>query len=554
MINQWYKNAIVYGLDVKTYKDSDGDGIGDFQGLIGRLDYLASLGVTCLWLLPFHPSPKQDDGYDVCDYYNVDPLLGNLGDFVQLIHEADQRGIRILMDLVVNHTSIEHPWFQEARKDRNSKYRDYYVWTDEPKENKQKVMFEGIEESIWKWVEETDSYYLHRFFKEQADLNMANPAVREEVLKIAGFWLKLGVSGFRLDASHIITDTVDVEHIDFGNLHQFFSQLRDFVDERNPNAVLLGEANVPPEELQSYFGDDNGNGNDRIHMLFNFLANKHTYLAFARKEGAALNMGLRLYEHLEIGHWINFIRHHDELNLELLSEQEREEVMDVFAPEEHMRIFGHGIRRRLAPMMMGDMSRIKFAYALIFALPGTPLLSYGEEIGMGDELELKGRDSVRTPMQWANEKNGGFSTAPEKELYRPVIDQGNYSYAHINVRDQQRKPDSFLNWIASLIRFRRQNSVIGFGKWAIVPADSNRITAVYYEKPDGCLLVVYNFSDRAVEASLTPGFIPRKLEDVFCEASYQDKPRLDKLALNPYGWRWIQVLEKEEGQTNENSE
>lgn len=545
MINQWYKNAIVYGLDVKTYKDSDGDGIGDFQGLISRLDYLASLGITCLWLLPFHPSPKADDGYDVADYYNVDPDLGNMGDFVQLIHEADQRGIRIIMDLVVNHTSIEHPWFREACKDRDSKYRDYYVWADEPKENKEKIMFEGKEDSIWEYVEETNSYYLHRFFAEQADLNMANPAVRQEVLKIMGYWLKLGVSGFRLDASHIITDTVDVEHIDFGNLHQFFNEVRDFLDERNPNAVLLGEANVPPEELRSYFDDGDGDANDRIHMLFNFLGNKHIFLAMARKEGKALNKGLRLYEELKLGHWVNFIRHHDELNLEMLNDQEQEEVMNVFAPEENMRMFGHGIRRRLAPMMMDDMARIKLVYALVFGMPGTPLLSYGEDICMGDDLNLEGRESVRTPMHWANTQNGGFSTAPKEKLYRPVIDSGNYSYEHINVRDQQRNPDSFLNWLASLIRLRRQNPVIGFGKWAIVPTDSNRVTAIYYEKPDCCLLVVYNLCDEALETTLTPPFKPQKLEDTFGDSRYEAKPSLDKLRLNPYGYRWIQVLEQE---------
>jgi maltose alpha-D-glucosyltransferase / alpha-amylase len=544
MSKNWYKNAIVYGIDVKVFKDSDGDGIGDLQGVISKLDYLASLGVTCVWLMPFYPSPKADNGYDVADYYNVDPELGTLGDFVELIDKADQLGIRVIIDLVVNHSSIEHPWFKSARKSRDSKYRDFYVWNDDPEDNEERVLLEGFEDSIWEYVEETDSYYLHRYFKEQADLNIPNPEVRNEILRIMNFWLKLGVSGFRIDAAHVITDSEDVDHTDYGNLHEFFSDMRSFMDERFPTGVLLGEASVGPDELEAYFkveGEDKG----RMHLLFNFLSNKYTMLAFARKKGETLSEGLKLYKPIALSHWLNFVRHHDELNLDLLDEEETQEVYDAFAPEEDMRIL-NGVRRRLPPMLRNDRKRIELMYALIFSLPGTPLISYGEEIGMGDDLSLSGRNSVRTPMQWSDEENGGFSTASRDKHYRPIIDSGDYSYEKINVRNQQADPDSLLNLISRLINVRRQNPVIGTGDWDVVRADSEKVVAVWYEAPEATLLVVHNLSDEEVSVKLFPEFVPKKLSDIFYDSEYEGETSLDDLKLNGYGYRWIQVMEKEE--------
>jgi maltose alpha-D-glucosyltransferase / alpha-amylase len=544
MSKNWYKNAIVYGIDVKVFKDSDGDGTGDLQGVISKLDYLASLGITCIWLMPFYPSPKADNGYDVADYYNVDPELGTLGDFVELIDKTDQLGIRVIIDLVVNHSSIEHPWFKSARKSRDSKYRDFYVWNDDPEENKEKVMLDGFEDSIWEYVEETDSYYLHRYFKEQADLNIPNPEVRHEILRIMNFWLKLGVSGFRIDAAHVITDSEDVDHIDYGNLHDFFSDMRSFMDEAFPTGVLLGEASVGPDELEAYFKDESGD-KGRMHLLFNFISNKYTMLAFARKKGETLAEGLKLYKPIELSHWLNFVRHHDELNLDLLDEEETQEVYDAFAPEEDMRIL-NGVRRRLPPMLRNDRKRIELMYALVFSLPGTPLISYGEEIGMGDDLSLSGRNSVRTPMQWSDEENGGFSTASREKQYRPIIDSGDYSYEKINVRNQQADPDSLLNFISRLINIRRQNPVIGTGEWDVVRTKNEEVVATCYEAPEATLLVVHNLSDEEVSVKLSPEFIPKKLNDIFCDRAYEGEASLDDLKLNGYGFRWIQVLEKEE--------
>ena len=544
MILPWYKNAIIYTLDVKIFNDGDGDGIGDFRGLISKLGYLASLGINCLWLLPFYPSPKRDNGYDVKDYYNIDPPLGNLGDFVQFMLEAEQRGIRVIVDLVVNHTSTEHPWFLSAKSSRDSPFRDYYIWDDEPKEDEEKIMFEEIEDSIWEYSEKTDSYYLHSYFKEQANLNIANPEVRNEILKIMDFWLKLGVSGFRIDAAHVVSDPVDVAHIDFGNLHKFFSAMRNLLDSRDPEAVLLGEASVDQEELEKYFKGENEN--PRMHMLFNFLSNKHLFLAFARQDGNSLRKGLQLYRPIHLSHWVNFVRHHDELNLELLDEFERKEVWDAFAPKEEMRMFGHGIRRRLPPMLKGKRERMQLFYAITFSLPGTPLLSYGEEIGMGDDLSLKGRESVRTPMQWSAERNAGFSAAPKEELYRPVIDKGDYDYEKINVRDQQRDPDSFLNWIRRLIVMRKLCPVIGNGSWYIMKPSDHRVTALCFEDNETTLVVVFNLSEVEVRVKILSDFIISKVANIFEDSLYEEETNLQDLKLKPSGFRWIQVLEKED--------
>lgn len=417
----WYKNAIIYSLDVETFMDGNGDGVGDFIGLTKRLNYLSGLGVTCLWLLPFYPSPNRDNGYDVMDYYNVDPRLGTLGDFVEFMHQAREHGIRVIIDLVVNHTSDQHPWFQSARADKNSKYRDYYVWSNNPpKDTKDKIVFPGVQEGIWEYDEQAGAYYLHRFYKEQPDLNTANPEVREEIRKILGFWLELGVSGFRIDAAPFLIEPLGIEDAKLEELRSLLPEMREFVSQRRGDAVLLAEANVPPDQIPVYFGDG-----DKMHMLFNFLLNQYMFLALARKQAAPLIEGLKLLpDSPHIGQWVNFVRHHDELTLDRLTKDKQEEIFAAFAPDENMQIYGHGIRRRLPPMLGGDRRRLELVYSLLFSLPGTPLLRYGEEIGMGDDLSLEGRTSVRTPMQWSSEPNGGFSTAQQDALPQPVISQG----------------------------------------------------------------------------------------------------------------------------------
>ncbi|SFD97530.1 alpha-amylase family protein [Nitrosomonas sp. Nm166] len=538
----WYRNAIFYSLDVKVFYDSNGDGIGDLQGVIQKLNYINSIGYGCIWLLPFYPSPKLDNGYDVKDYFNVDPLLGSLDDFSQLIDEASKRGIRIIIDLVINHTSVEHPWFLDAQNSRDSKYRHFYIWDDDPKSDETSIRTRDVRE-IWEYSEKTNSYYLHEYFKHQADLNLANPEVVSEVIKIMEFWLELGVSGFRIDAAHAVTNPVDVEHIDFGNLHTLFEKMNDLLKEKYPDAILLGEADVPPDELPAYFLSSDGR--PRLHMLFNFISNKHTFLAFARNSGITLTKMLGLYHGIEkASYWLNFGRHHDELNLELLSESERKEVLSTFAPDENMRVFSHGIRRRLPPMLNNEIKRMKLFYAVIFGLPGAPLVYYGEEIGMGDDLDLEERNSVRTPMQWSDETNAGFSTCSYEKLYRPVISEGEFSYRKVNVLDQQNHPDSFLSFFCHLIKIRKQNSIISKGNLDVMQPDSEKVAAWSFKYKETLLMAVYNLSSDKIKTSFTTDIIPFRMIPILEDEQYGDEVDLSEFNLNPYGFRWVQIFTK----------
>jgi maltose alpha-D-glucosyltransferase/alpha-amylase len=540
MKNLWYKDAIIYSLDVETFMDGNGDGIGDFIGLTKRLNHLAGLGVTCLWLLPFYPSPNRDNGYDVMDYYNVDPRLGTLGDFVEFMHQARDRGIRVIVDLVVNHTSIQHPWFQSARSDKSSEYRDYYVWSDDPpKDPNVKLIFPGVQESIWEYDEQAGAYYLHRFYKEQPDLNIANPEVREEIRKIMGFWLELGVSGFRVDAAPYLIEPLGIEDAKLKHLHSILPQMREFISEQRGDAVLLAEANVEPDKIPLYFGDG-----DRMNMLFNFLLNQYMFLALAREQAAPIIEALKtIPDTPSTGQWLNFLRHHDELNLNQLAKEEQEEIFAAFAPDETMQIYGHGIRRRLAPMLGGDRHRLELAYSLLFSLPGTPLLRYGDEIGMGDDLSLEGRTSVRTPMQWSNTQNGGFSTAPQDALTRPVISEGEYGYQQINATTEQRDPNSLLNWIERLIRIRQQCPELGRGKWCILETDEPSVFAHCCEWEGNTVLAVHNLAKQPCTVSLkSKDFKPKHLMELFANRQYEPfDGHSSSIELDAYGYRWFRA-------------
>jgi maltose alpha-D-glucosyltransferase / alpha-amylase len=537
MQDQWYKNAIAYSLDVETFMDSDGDGVGDFQGLTHCLDHLAGLGITCLWLLPFYPSPNRDNGYDVMDYYNVDPRLGTLGDFVEFMYQARERGIRVLVDLVVNHTSIQHPWFQAARVDKNSKYRDYYVWTDKPTECHVEPVFPDVERSVWEYDETAQAYYLHHFYKEQPDLNIANPAVQAEIYKIMGFWLELGVSGFRIDAAPFLIKGIGIEGADEKCLQNFLSNMREFVSSRSLDAILLAEANVTPDKFSMYFGEG-----DRMHMLFNFLLNRHMFLALARQEAAPLIDGLKSIPKIPpVGQWLNFVRNHDELDLSGLSSEELEEVFAAFAPEENMRSFGRGIRRRLPPMLEGNCHRIEMTYSLMFSLPGTPMLRYGDEIGMGDDLSLEGRESVRTTMQWSDEPNGGFSTTPEQNLAKPTISQGDYAYKHVNVATEQRDPNSLMNWMERLIRIRKQCPEFGRGEWQILETNEPCVFAHCCEWQGRAIIAVHNLADKECVAAVKTDKYKHLIE-LFCDRQYEPiDGELLSIPLSPYGYRWFRV-------------
>ncbi len=536
MQNLWYKNAIFYSLDVETFMDSDGDGVGDFQGLTKCLDHLSGLGITCLWLLPFYPSPNRDNGYDVMDYYNVDSRLGTLGDFVQFMHQASDRGIRVLVDLVVNHTSNQHPWFQQARSNKHSKYHDYYVWSENPPKTKpEQIIFSGVEDSLWEYDEQADASYLHHFYKEQPDLNIANPAVREEIYKIMGFWLQLGVSGFRIDAAPFLINPLGISGCP--DLETFLKDMREFITSRRGDAILFAEANVSSEKIPVYFG----NG-DRCQMLFNFLLNQYMFLALARKDSQTLLEGLKSLPDIpNIGQWLNFVRHHDELNLDLISDSERQEIFQAFAPEKNMQIFGKGVRRRLPPMLKGDRRRIELTYSLLFSLPGIPLLRYGEEIGMGEDLSLEGRNSVRTVMQWSDAPNGGFSTASSDVLTRPAIKEGEYGYQRVNVADQQRDRNSLINWMEHIIRIRKQCPEFGCGKWQILETDQPCVFAHCCKWEGKSAIALHNLGDRSCTVTLKSDEY-NHLIDIFGDSQYEPLDiNLPSIPIEAYGYRWFRV-------------
>jgi maltose alpha-D-glucosyltransferase / alpha-amylase len=542
MRDLWYKRAIVYSVDVETFMDSNGDGVGDFPGLIQRLDYLDRLGVTCLWLLPFFPTPNRDNGYDVTDYYGVDARLGTLGDFVEFMHEAGERGMRVVIDLVVNHTSKEHPWFQQARRDPESRYRDFYVWSKEkPKDNEGNV-FPDQEDGIWSYDDEAGMYYLHRFYHHQPDLNVASEDVRQEIKKIMGFWVALGVSGFRVDAAPFLIEHTGIEaaDVDVEEPYEYLRDMRDFLSLRKGDAVLLAEANVAMDEILEYFGEEG----DKLHMLFNFMLNQHVFLALARQEAEPLVRGWKAPPDIPArGQWANFLRNHDELDLGRLDEKEREEVFSAFGPEEEMQLYQRGIRRRLPPMFGGDRRRMEMAYSLMFSLPGTPVLWYGEEIGMGDDLSLEERNSVRTPMQWSDDRNGGFSQAAGGNTIRPVVSEGDFAYQRVNVTDQRRDPGSLLNWVERVIRTRKECPEFGWGTCSLVETGHPTVFAHCCEAEGKVVLAVHNLADRECEVELGLDVPERShLVDLLGDEKYEPVQKGGfSVPLQPYGYRWLRV-------------
>ncbi|CAA7616901.1 alpha-amylase family protein [Magnetospirillum sp. UT-4] len=534
----WYKNAVVYSLDVETFMDADGDGTGDFRGLIDRIDHFETLGVTCIWLQPFFPSPNRDDGYDITDYYGVDPRLGNLGDFAEFAHQLGQRGIRLILDLVVNHTSDRHPWFLQACADAGSPYRDYYVWSrDEPAGADTGMVFPGQQERTWTWNEQAGAWYFHRFYAQQPDLNIANPAVRDEILRIMGFWLRLGISGFRVDAAPFLIELAGAPAEQGRALYSFLADMRQFVSWRAADAVLLAEANVAADSIEQYFG-----AGHRMNVLFNFLVNQALFLALARREAAPLAAALDgLPGPGPTGAWANFLRTHDELDLGRLAAEEREQVFAAFGPDPDMQIYGRGIRRRLATMMDGDPGRQAMAFSLMFTLPGLQVIRYGDEIGMGDDLSLEAREAVRTPMQWSDAANGGFSRAPADGLIRPVIASGRYGCSRVNVRGQLHDPDSLLNIVSRLIRMRRSCPEIGLGECRVVTADRPGIFALRFHWRDRDLLAVHNLAAEACEAELDmdPFGDGQAVELIGAPPSRPLAGRT--VPLGPYGYRWFRV-------------
>lgn len=539
MNKHWYKNAVIYCLDIESFLDSNDDGIGDFPGLRQQLNYIANLGANCIWILPFYDTPNKDNGYDVRDYYQVDKRLGDLGHFAELLDTAEEYGIRVIIDLVANHTSDEHFWFQKARKDKKSPYRDYYIWSEKkPKDDGEHAIFgEKQGHSNWRYDRKAKAYYYHTFYPHQPDLNVANPQVQKEIMRVMHFWLKLGVSGFRIDAAPHMVRKKGTEKFE-GDPHDVFRKFRELVEEQKKDAILLAEVDVDPKNYKDFFGDE-----DQMHMLFNFYINNYLFLAFARGEATPLIKALNnLPNNPKHAQMANFLRNHDELDLERLTDKEREEVYKAFAPDENMRIFDRGIRRRLASMLGNDRKRIELAYSLLLSLPGTPVIRYGQEIGMGEDLSLEGRSSVRTVMQWTNDKNGGFSNAPGKKLIRPTISKGTYGYEKVNVIDQQRDPSSLFNWMDRAVNSRKETPEFGWGECEIIEVNNPKVMVHSCKNNGGLAIAIHNFSDEEQTVKLKTK-LPEGMMEVFADKRYdQLNSKIKKITVSPYGYRWLRKI------------
>ncbi len=537
----WYKNAIIYCLSVATFMDSDGDGVGDFRGLVRRLDYLQGLGVTAIWIMPFQPSPQRDDGYDIADYYGVDPRYGTLGDFVEFTHGCKQRGIRVLIDLVVNHTSDQHPWFQAARRDPKSKYRDWYVWSaKKPPHATDGVVFPGVQTTTWTRDPVAKQYYFHRFYDFQPDLNTANPLVQAEILKIMGFWLQLGVSGFRMDAVPFVIAEKGAGVTKPAEQYDMLRAFREFMQWRQGDAVVLAEANVLPGTDMEYFGASG----ERLQLMFNFQVNQTLFYALATGDAEPLATALEATkDRPQTAQWAMFLRNHDELDLGRLSSHQRKRVFDAFAPAPGMQLYGRGIRRRLAPMLQGDRRRLELAYSLMLTLPGTPVIRYGDEIGMGDDLDLPERNCARTPMQWSGERQGGFTNGDDPPL--PIIGHGPYGYAHVNVAAQRHDPSSMLNWMERMLRMRKEVPEIGWGDFAILECGRPSVFAIRYSWRNNAVVFVHNLDAEHQEVRVAPGvhglhdgLLVNLLSD---DDSLPDKDGAHCILMEPYGYRWFRV-------------
>jgi maltose alpha-D-glucosyltransferase/alpha-amylase len=537
----WYKNAIFYCLSVGTYMDSNADGIGDFRGLMRRLDYLSGLGITAIWLMPFQKSPGKDDGYDICDYYNVNPAFGSLGDFVEFTHGAAQRGIRVIIDLVVNHTSNEHPWFQEARRDPNSKYRDWYVWSKKrPAGSNKGMVFPGVQKSTWTRDPVAKQWFFHRFYDFQPDLNTSNPAVQAEILKIMGFWIQLGVSGFRMDAVPFVIGTKGPDVSKPLEQYDMLRAFGEFLQWRVGDSIVLAEANVLPRTDMEYFGD----AGDRMHMMFNFQVNQNLFYALAIADTRPLARAMqKTKKRPASGQWGVFLRNHDELDLGRLTEKQRQRVFAAFGPNKEDQLYDRGIRRRLAPMLGGDRRRLELAYSLMFTLPGTPVMRYGDELGMGDDLSLPERTCGRTPMQWSTEPNGGFSKSDKPIV--PVISDGPYGFEHVNAAEQRRETNSMLNWSERIIRMRKEVPEIGWGDFEIVKTGDRAVLGVRYDWRNNSVLFLHNLAREPREIEFHTGIKGKGgahlINLLTVDHSQAGKNGKHRVCLEGYGYHWYRL-------------
>ena len=541
----WYKDAIIYELHIKAYFDSNDDGVGDFHGLAEKLDYLQDLGVTAVWLLPFYPSPQRDDGYDIADYLNVNPAYGSIPDFRNFVREAHRRGLKVITELVVNHTSDQHPWFQRARQAKpGSSHRDYYVWSDtDQKYRGTRIIFTDTETSNWTWDPVAQAYYWHRFFSHQPDLNFDNPAVLRSVLKAMGFWLDMGVDGLRLDAVPYLIEREGTNNENLPETHAVLRQLREWLDENYSNRMLLAEANQWPEDVLPYFG----NG-DECHMAFHFPLMPRIYMALAQEDRHPIADIMRQTPEIpENCQWAVFLRNHDELTLEMVTDRERDYLWQFYAAERQARI-NVGIRRRLAPLMENDRRKIELLNSLLMSMPGTPVLYYGDEIGMGDNIFLGDRNSVRTPMQWSPDRNGGFSRADPARLYLPAIMDPVYGYQAVNVEAQQRNASSLLNWMRRMIALRKAYQCFGRGTLTFLYPGNRKVLAYMRQYGTETVLCVANLSraTQAVELDLSSfkGRVPVEMLGGTAFPPVGELPYF--VTLSPYGFFWFLLREEAE--------
>jgi len=535
----WYRDAIIYEIHLRAFNDSNGDGIGDFPGLLQKLDYLQDLGVTTVWLLPFYPSPLKDDGYDISDYTSVNPDYGTLDDFREFLEQAHRHKLRVITELVINHTSDQHPWFQQARSSRDNPRRDWYVWSaTDDRYRGVRVIFKDTELSNWAWDPVSKSYYWHRFFSHQPDLNYDHPAVREEMWKVLKFWRDMGVDGFRVDAVPYLVEREGTSCENLPETHEVVKFLRRRLDENYSQNFLLAEANQWPRDVRPYFGDG-----DEFHMAFHFPLMPRMFMAVKLEDRKPLVDILEQTPEIPPAcQWGIFLRNHDELTLEMMSDEERAYMYDVYALDKSTRL-NHGIRRRLAPLMENDRRRLELMNGMLMSLPGSPILYYGDEIGMGDNIHLGDRNGVRTPMQWSADRNAGFSAADPERLYLPLISNPVYGYHIVNEEAQRHSDHSLLSWTKRLIRVRQSCRAFGRGQIELLRPPNHRVFAYIRELGNEKVLVVNNLSSaaQAVELDLTKfqGHIPIEM------FGGNPFPRIGRLpyplTLGPYDFYWFRL-------------
>ena len=531
----WYKSAIFYELYVRAFKDSNADGWGDLKGVTEKLDYLQDLGVDAIWLLPISPSPLRDDGYDVSDYYGILPQYGNMDDFRELVRLAHERSLKMIVELVPNHTSDQHPWFQASRDPNHAehkKYKDYYVWSDTDQRYKEaRIIFLDTEKSNWTFDPVRKQFYWHRFFSHQPDLNYDNPEVQREMLRVVQFWIDQGADGIRVDAPPYLFEREGTNCENLPETHAFLKRLRAFVDAYAPGTMLLSEANQWPEDVIQYFGDG-----DEMHMNFHFPLMPRLYMALAKADRTPIVEILARTPPLpEICQWGTFLRCHDELTLEMVTPEERQWMWETYAPQPRMRL-NLGIRRRLAPLMGNDQRKILLMHSLLLTMGGSPFLYYGDEIGMGDNIWLEDRNGLRTPMQWDNSLNAGFSSAPPEKLYAPVISDDIYGYAQVNVAAQRADPNSLLNRVRRMLSIRKQHPAFGWGTFDWEDTGNNAIAAYRRTTEEEALLIFNNLSDQTISLSLPEDFWGA--EDVLTGQQFTEA----HIQLEPYRFIWLSQL------------